>query len=106
MAETSSFAHEIILKLDGRILVIIKGKIKLVALKLFCGVYIICASHLNLYRCNILYFANRPVPLFNWKVSKSNFTIRVRPIPVLFINSRCNLGNTVDSRYLEFKGKV
>ena len=35
-AETSNFAHEIILKLEGHILVIIEEKINLVALKLFC----------------------------------------------------------------------
>ena len=38
-AQDTSFVHEIIVKLKGRILVIIKGEIKLLVLKLFCGVY-------------------------------------------------------------------
>ena len=38
--ETSDFVHEIIIKLEGRILVIIKGEIKLVVLTLFYGVYL------------------------------------------------------------------
>ena len=33
---TSSFVHEMIFKLKGRILVIIKGKIKVMELKLIC----------------------------------------------------------------------
>ena len=66
MAETSSFAHEIILKFKGRILVIIKGKIKLVALKLFCGVYIYIYIYIYIY----MYISGSMISIFSEKRKK------------------------------------
>ena len=65
--ETSSFVHEIIVKLEGCILVIIKREVKLVALKLFCGVYFcpfpfyLSASSTNEEQGHVILMQNRSV---------------------------------------------
>ena len=73
-AESSSFVHEIIVKLEGCILVIIKGEIKLVVLNLFCGVYYGIPSELfwqSFIENNMHAFVETDQLATSWPIKKS-----------------------------------